>query len=68
MQTCALKRDKREDLSLCVLLSQLTYQAFNVEVEVTALEVRVCPIPVKHDLSNTLIYQLVVLRPVGRRE
>lgn len=48
-----------------VLVYQLTYQAFNVEVEVTALEVRVCSISVKHDLSNTLIHQLVVLRPAA---
>lgn len=47
---------------------QLTYQAFNVEAEVAALEVRVRSIPVKHDLSNTLVYQLVVLRPAGGRE
>lgn len=53
---------------VCVLVQQLTYQALNVETEVTALEVRIRSIPVKHDLSNTLVYQLVVLRPAGKRE
>lgn len=51
-----------------VLAHRLTYQAFNVETEVTALEVGVGSIPVKHDLSNRLVYQLVVLRPAGRTE
>lgn len=50
---------------MCALVYQLTYQSFNVEVEVTALKVRVGSISVKNNLSDTLIYQLVVLRPAG---
>lgn len=47
---------------------KLTYQAFDVEADATALEVRVRSISVKHNLSNTLVYQLVVLGPAGWRE
>lgn len=61
-------REEGKEMFLCVLCKQLTYQAFNIEAKVTALEVRVCSIPVEHDLSDTLVYQLVVLRPAGRRE
>lgn len=50
------------------MVYKLTYQAFDVEAEVTALEVRVCPIPMKYNLSDALIYQLVVLRPAVRRD
>lgn len=52
----------------CILLYQLTYQAFDVEGEVSALKVGVRSIPVQHNLSGTLIYQLVVLRPAEERE
>lgn len=66
--SCTL-REKRKKLDhLCVLFCQLTYQAFNIEAEVSALKVGVRSIPVKHNLSDTLIYQLVVLRPAGGRE
>lgn len=50
------------------LIQPLTYQALNVEADVSAPKVWVCSIPVKHNLSNTLIYQLVVLRPAVKRE
>lgn len=52
-------------LCVCVLLDQLTDQGFNVEAEISTFKIRVCSIPVKHNLSNALIYQLVVLRPIG---
>lgn len=58
---------QREKYSV-VFFWQLTYQALNVKAEISAPKVGVCSIPVKHDLSNTLIYQLVVLRPAGRRD
>lgn len=50
---------------VCVLADQLTDQGFNVETEISTLKIRVCSIPVKHNLSNALIYQLVVLGPAG---
>lgn len=63
---------KRKDLlalvCVCGLVKQLTYQGFNIEAKVTALEVRVCSIPVKHNLGDAFVYQLVVMRPAGRRE
>lgn len=49
-------------------IQPLTYQALNVKAEVFAPKVRVCSIPVKHNLGHTLIYQLVVLRPTVKRE
>lgn len=53
---------------VCFLFYLLTYQALNVEGEVSALKVGVRSIPMQHNLSGALIYQLVVLRPAGERE
>lgn len=57
------KREKRRDAAMRAEQYGLTYQAFDVEAEVATLEVGVRSVPVKHDLSDTLVYQLVVLRP-----
>lgn len=40
----------------------------NINLEGTTLEVRVCSFFLKDNLTYTLIYQLVVVRPVEKRE
>lgn len=50
---------------VCILVYQLTNQGFDVEAKISTLKIRICSIPVKHNLSDALIYQLVVLGPTG---
>lgn len=40
----------------------------NINLEGTTLEVRVCSFFLKDNLTYTLIYQLVVVRPVEKKE